>query len=240
MIGSTLATGGTQQACLTARRGPVLAAGGGDHAYHRNWMTDQPATSPPPRPASAARRVAEIVAAAERAAEELRAAAERRGAERIAEAERAARLRVQAADDEAQLVHSEAEQVLEQASDEAAALRDEAARQAQEALDKAADAARQVIAEARAAAREVLRDGEEISANLRELGDALRANADRLLRDIRLAHAELTSRLDRAEPAARSTGPAAGRAPRAAAATATDRPPELDVPEFIPRARTRR
>jgi hypothetical protein len=85
----------------------------------------------------------------------------------------------------------------------------------------------------------VLHEGEEISANLRELGDALRANADRLLRDIRLAHAELTSRLDRADPSGRA-GSAVGSASRAPASPSTDRPPELDVPEFIPRPRAHR
>ena len=78
-----------------------------------------------------------------------------------------------------------------------------------------------------------LREGEEISANLRELGDALRTNAERLLRDVRAAHTELTSRLDGADPSHWN-----GVSPsRPAVAAAPD--PELDVPEFIPRARAR-
>ena len=91
------------------------------------------------------------------------------------------------------------------------------------------------MSEARAAAREVLREGEEISANLRELGDALRSNAERLLRDVRAAHTELTSRLDGADP---SHWNGVSASPPAVTA-APDPAPELDVPEFIPRARAR-
>ena len=103
-----------------------------------------------------------------------------------------------------------------------------AAEQAAEQLRAAAEErASERIAEARAAAREVLREGEELSGNLRELSDALRVNADRLLRDVRAAHDELKTRLDRVEPD--RVAPAAGR----------ERPAEgdLDVPEFIPRRR---
>ncbi len=151
---------------------------------------------------SAATRVAEIVAAAERAAEELRTTAERRASERIAEADRAASMRVAVADEEAFELH-----------------------------DKAARQAREVLNEARAAARAVLHDGEEITGHLRELGDALRANAERLMRDVRLAHAELTSRLDQAEPRTAD----AGHYPTPSPAPAV-RQVELDVPEFIPRS----
>ncbi len=52
--------------------------------------------------------------------------------------------------------------------------------------------------------------------NLRDLSDSLRSNAELLLRDIRLAHAEMTARLDQAAP------PRAGtRAARAASTTST-------------------
>lgn len=167
-------------------------------------MSNPSAPRRPPRdldPSSAAARVAEIVAAAETAAEELRATAERRASERIAEADRAAMMRIDAAEAEAT-----------------------------ELRDAGAKNAREVLAEARTAAREVLHDGEEISGHLRELGDALRVNAERLLRDIRLAHAELTSRLDQAEP--RHGG--AGRSqPPAHSVPFQD---GLDIPEFIPRS----
>ena len=87
---------------------------------------------------------------------------------------------------------------------------------------------RELIAEARAAAREVLREGEVLSGHLRELSDSLRVNAERLLRDVRDAHAELTARLDRADPnpsGSRSRGSRPSPAP----------PDEPVVPEFIPR-----
>ncbi len=180
-------------------------------------MPEKPPASWPPRRAtdltSAAERVAEIVAAAELAAEELRATAERRADDRIAEADRAARLRVQAADDEADQV------------------RDEASRYAQEARDQAAVTARELLADARAAARDVLSEGEQISGHLHELADSLRTNAELLLRDIREVHAELTARLDRADPSHWNGGVTDATVPRSAA----PRPVELDVPEFIPR-----
>jgi hypothetical protein len=73
-------------------------------------------------------------------------------------------------------------------------------------------------------AREVLREGTELSRNLRELSVSLRNNAERLLRDVRLAHGGMTARLDQAVP---------GGAPPPR--TDPDEPgDDLDVPEFIP------
>ena len=63
----------------------------------------------------------------------------------------------------------------------------------------------------------MLRDGETISGHLRELSDSLRANAERLLIDIRAAHAEMTARLDRVDP---DLGGSGGGRPRAVAAGA--------------------
>lgn len=190
-------------------------------------MDDTPAPAEPPPPLRsaadvqlAAGKVEQIVAAAEQAAEELRANAEQRALERIAEADRAAAIRVQAADDEAEQVRAEVSQEAEQ-------LRADAAETAQEARYKAQLAAREIIAEARAAAREVLRDGEELSGNMHELSDALRINAERLLRDIRHAHAEFTARLDRADP---------GPAPREGSGGSAGSRERLDVPEFMPRS----
>lgn len=152
--------------------------------------------------ARASARVAEIVEAAERAADQLRAQGEQRMLERIAEGDRAADNRVKAAE-------AEALEVLSAAQDEADRLR-----------ESARGDARDIIAEARGAAREVLRDGTELSGNLRELSDSLRANAELLLRDVRLAHAEMTARLDQAGgPAAEPPVPAGA---------------DLDVPEFHP------
>ena len=110
---------------------------------------------------------------------------------------------------------------------EAEQLRAAAVETAQDARHKAQADARELIAEARLVARDVLREGEELSTNLHDLGDALRTNAERLLRDVRAAHTELTARLDRVDPGpgtpARDSRPA--------------RSPEgLDVPEFLPRS----
>ncbi len=165
----------------------------------------------------AAGRVAQIVEAAELAADDMRASAEERTRERIAEAERAADLRVRAAEEEALALRAEAEE---------RALQIESAAQAD---------ARATISQARAAAREVLRDGEQLSGDLRELSDSMRVNAERLLRDIRMAHAELTARLNKAmpeekgKPRSRGKGAAAGRT-RSEPANG-----DLDVPEFIPK-----
>ena len=159
--------------------------------------------------ARASARVAEIVDAAELAAEQLRSQGERKMRERIAEGDRAAEHRVKAAE-------AEALEVLSAAQDEAARV-----------SEAAQNEARDIIAEARAIAREVLRDGTELSGNLRELSDSLRANAELLLRDVRLAHAEMTARLDQAGPA--------GAPPMDSAATSAL--PDLDVPEFHPSRR---
>ncbi len=82
-------------------------------------------------------------------------------------------------------------------------------------------------------AREVLRDGEALSANLRELSDSLRANAERLLLDIRAAHAEMSARLDRVDA---DVGAAVGRLDRRTP-SAPSPSPEPEIPEFIPRRR---
>ncbi|MDQ3721813.1 MAG: hypothetical protein M3376_01825, partial [Actinomycetota bacterium] len=116
------------------------------------------------------------------------------------------------------------------ADEEAAEVRAVAEAQAREAHEKAAARARELIYEARAASRDVLRDGETLSGHLHELSDSLRANAERLLLDIRAAHAEMISRLDRVDPdLARPPGqldrPPIARAPSS----------EPEIPEFIPR-----
>lgn len=173
---------------------------------------------------SAARHVEQIVQAAERTAEELRAAAEARANERIAEAERAGELRVRAADEEAAEIRRAAAAEAQEAVVEA----QDAARAAQ---DKAAKQARKLIYEARAATREVLRDGETLSGQLRELSDSLRANAERLLLDIRAAHAEMTARLDRVDA---DLGPQSGRLERDVPGP-TSSSGDHEIPEFIPR-----
>jgi hypothetical protein len=73
----------------------------------------------------------------------------------------------------------------------------------------------------------VLREGEQLSGHLRELSDALRINAERLLRDVRAAHGALNARLDAVDRDRRPAPPMSRRSEPA--------PPDLDVPEFIPR-----
>ena len=165
--------------------------------------------------ARASARVADIVAAAERAADELYAQAEKRMRERIAEGDRAAENRVHAAENEAL-------EILANAQEQADRLVRDAQSRADEIRDAARDDAREIVGEASAAAREVLRDGGDLSGHLRELSDSLRANAELLLRDIRMAHAEMNARLDQVVPDASSPN-------RAGTITG-----ELDVPEFHP------
>ena len=94
---------------------------------------------------------------------------------------------------------------------------------------KAREDAREIVGESHVVAREVLREGTELSRNLRELSVSLRNNAERLLRDVRLAHGGLTARLDQASPGG---GVRDGAARRASDADEPD--DDLDVPEFIP------
>lgn len=76
-------------------------------------------------------------------------------------------------------------------------------------------------------AREVLADGTELSTDLRDLSTSLRVNAERLLRDIKLAHASMTARLDQATPGAPLESDPRPRRTSSAA-------DELEVPEFLP------
>ena len=109
-------------------------------------------------------------------------------------------------------------------------LRAEAARAGPGVRAKAREDAREIVSESHVVAREVLREGTELSRNLRELSVSLRNNAERLLRDVRLAHGSMTARLDQAGPAARR----AGWTPARAGARRRRPGDDLDVPEFIP------
>ena len=146
--------------------------------------------------------VEEILTAAEESADRIRDEAESRMRERIAEGDRAAKNRIEAAE-------AEALEILANAQAEA-----------EKVIAAAREEARAHVAEATGSAREVLRDGTELSGNLRELSDSLRTNAELLLRDVRLAHAEMTARLDQASPADTTVPPPPGL--------------DLDVPEFHP------
>jgi cell division septum initiation protein DivIVA len=81
--------------------------------------------------------------------------------------------------------------------------------------------AREIVAEADRAARAVFDDGTALAGDVRDLSSSLRRNAEVLLRDIRLAHAQMTARLDQAVPDRERTTPG----------PAVD---DLDVPEFHP------
>jgi cell division septum initiation protein DivIVA len=232
----------------------------------------------------ASAKVAAIVEAAERAAEDLRLKTETRVRERIAEADRAANLRVEAAEAEArdiveaarldaselveqarrdvQAVHDEAARTRSDAEAESARVRAEVEAYAKDAKQAARDDARAIVNEAQAAARGVLSDGTELSGHLQELSDSLHRNAERLLNDVKLAHARLTADLDQAAPAGgvdsaprasrgtgAGTGGAAGAGSGGTSPGFTSRPEpqptsppshssrpddDFEIPEFLP------
>jgi len=181
-----------------------------------------------------------ILSAAEHAAASMREEAEERARQRIAEADRAADHRVHAAEEEAREILAAARVQAQAEFERALASRlQEAEDRAKEVRALARAEAREIVSEAHLVAREVVRDGTQLSRNLRDLSSSLRNNAERLLRDVRLAHGSMTARLDQAEPrgtATRATRPAgSARAP----AHAWKRPghdpgDELEVPEFVP------
>ncbi len=232
--------------------------------------THSPAADTTPRPSSEtvalSARLQAIVDAAEQSAEQRRAQTEQRARERIAEADRAADYRVAAAEEEAQQIlsdartnaeriasdavnavdsiHAEAHETLREAKATLARARLDAEQNAREILDQARDEAREVVRTAHMATREVMDDGTELSEHLRELSASLRANAERLLRDIRLAHGSMTARLDQTLPeglaASRSAAGARERgrtedAPARRRARAEDSDPAVDfeVPDFV-------
>lgn len=222
-------------------------------------------TRPPSDIAIASARVAAIVEAAERAADELREQAEARARERIAEAERAGAMRVTAAEDEAEDIMAAARKqaeaitrsanelqaaaeerklvALQEATEIVERLSTEATEQAERTRIRARDDARALVHDARVVTAQVLREGTELSDNLRELSESLRRNAERILNDVKDAHARLTADLDRAmveEPFvadARLPGDA-GEAPiiRTEAVMAD----VADIPEYVPTRRRRR
>ena len=172
--------------------------------------------------------------AAEQAAEELRAQAEVRARERIAEADRAAAYRVAAAEEEAAEIvaaaraeaaahAAEAQRLTAEATELRRRGEGEAAALVAAAVGEAETEAAAVRDRAREEARDHHRGGPRrrprrprgrhasCPADLRELSSSLRNNAERLLRDIKLAHAAMTARLDQATP-----GPVARLRPAAA------------------------
>jgi cell division septum initiation protein DivIVA len=207
----------------------------------------------------ASAKVAAIVEAAERAAEDLRLKTEEKVRARIAEADRAVELRVEAGEAEArdivaqarrdaeelisaarrdvQGVHDEAARARSDAEAEAAAMRLEVEEYGKEARAAARDDARAIVAEAQDAARGVLTDGTELSGHLSELSESLRRNAERLLNDVKLAHARLTADLDQHSPPGTSNpsaSPAASRPARGSRNRPSGDADDFSVPEFLP------
>ena len=134
-----------------------------------------------------------------------------------------------------------------EASEEALRLRAAGDAYAEEARQDAKRAAREIIAEAHAAARDVLHDGTTLSGHLQELSDSLHRNAERLLNDVKLAHARLTADLDQAAPAGGiDSAPRASRgdgSPPVSPGFASKPAPaisrkggddDFEIPEFLP------
>jgi hypothetical protein len=194
-------------------------------------------------------KVRSRIAEADRAVE-LRVQAAEAEAREILDAARAeaagveaeARENVRAIHERAAQAREEAErrktELVAEAGNEASRVRADADHFAEEARREAREEARAILAEAHGAARGVLEDGTELSGHLSELSESLRRNAERLLNDVKLAHARLTADLDQATP----PGGSIDTAPRAARAT-TSRPApsrrgpsddDFEVPEFLP------
>ncbi|QEC49670.1 hypothetical protein FSW04_20205 [Baekduia soli] len=208
-------------------------------------------------------RVRERIAEADRAAD-LRVEAAEAEAREIVDAARReaaaveaeARESVRQIHDDAARVREEAEHrrhaAVQEAQDEAALVRAEAEAYVEEVKRGAKSDARDIIQEAHDAARGVLHDGTTLSGHLEELSDSLRRNAERLLNDVKLAHARLTADLEQATPAGatdpapratRTTAPSRRGAARADAPAAASPPApgrraepdeDFDVPEFVP------
>jgi cell division septum initiation protein DivIVA len=175
-------------------------------------------------------RIGQLIATAEAEAERLRAEAERRADERIAEAERAAQYRVEAAEAEALEIldraNTESHAVAERGAQEAERIRREADEYVRLVRANAEEEARGLTREARFAAQAVLTEGGALHDDLQELSKSMRRNAERLINDVRDAHARLAGEIDRTvgpEPAA------PGSEPRRASVDFGD-----DVPEFMP------
>ena len=84
-------------------------------------------------------------------------------------------------------------------------------------------------------AHDVLGEGTEVSRNLRELSVSLHHNAERLLRDVRLAHGGMTARLDQVASAPDREPPKRTGSGQQRELREDRRGDDLDVPEFIPR-----
>jgi hypothetical protein len=203
-------------------------------------------------------RVRERIAEADRAADLRVEAAEAEARELIDAARREAAAIEAEAREGVRVIHERAAQTREEAERrkaaavaeaqaEATRVRADADAYAEETKRTAKDDARAIIAEAHAAARGVLHDGTELSGHLSELSDSLHRNAERLLNDVKLAHARLTADLDQATPAGVDATPRASRGTGAEAAPGfssrpasppaprgSGRDDDFEIPEFLP------
>lgn len=242
--------------------GPPYSEDDGDEYEYEDepgqWAQDaEPETSELPPPVQDApaplsetvvlsARLQAIVETAERSAEDVRLAAEQRADDRIAEADRAAAIRVRAAEEEAAEIIAEAHAKAAGLAAEAVntvdsihaeahtALR-EANERAKETIEQARNDAREIVRAAHVATSEVMDDGSELSEQLRELSSSLRTNAERLIRDIRLAHGSMTARLDQALPRGmsveRDESPSPSR--RRVRPADPDAAVDFEVPDFV-------
>jgi hypothetical protein len=203
-------------------------------------------------------KVRSRIAEADRAADLRVEAAEAEAREIVDTARREAAAVEAEAREGVRLIHERAAQTREEAearkaaavaeaTDEAARVRADAEAYAEDTRQDARRAAREMIAEAHDAARDVLHDGTTLSGHLQELSDSLHRNAERLLNDVKLAHARLTADLDQAAPAggmdaaprvSRGSGPASaspGFASRPNPVIDRGRgDDDFEVPEFLP------
>lgn len=89
---------------------------------------------------------------------------------------------------------AEPEQIRD-AHEEARRIRHDAERRARDIVDEARQQSAAALAEARAAADAVLEDAKRLGDALTKAGEALTGEADRLVRDVQLAHRELLASL---------------------------------------------
>jgi cell division septum initiation protein DivIVA len=100
------------------------------------------------------------------------------------------------------------------AHEEARRIRHDAERRARDIVEDARRQAEEMLTEARAVADAVLEDAKKLTEALRGTGAELSAQADRLLRDVQLAHRELLGSLRLPGVAARDRARASTPPPR--------------------------
>ena len=119
-----------------------------------------------------------------------------------------------------------------EAHDEARRIRHDAERRARDILEDARQEAKTMLTEARAAADAVLEDSKKLAEVLRTTGGALSAEADRLVRDVQLAHRELLGELRLPGVSDRERAARAGE--KGAAARPRKEPEEIfEPPDWI-------